>query len=143
MAYKKVEIRKVKQKEMFLEHIKKVPIIQICAEKVNLNRSTFYRWYKSDRKFAKAVDLAIQEGVSMINDLAQSQIIQAMKERNLTACMYWLNHKSQDFANKLQVSGNLEMKKDELTKEQEKDIKRALELASMITRNEGRNEKKQ
>ena len=81
----------------------------------------------------------------MINDLAESQLISAMKDQNLTAVMYWLNHRHNIYRNKLEISGDVNVKNKKLSREEEKEIMRALKLASLITnnnRNGGSNETK-
>ena len=73
----------------------------------------------------------------MINDLAESQLISAMKDQNLTAVMYWLNHRHNIYRNKLEISGDVNVKNKKLSREEEKEIMRALKLASLITNNNG------
>jgi len=130
--HKKVEVKQKKQKELFVEQLKKTPIVQIVCERLDIGRSTFYRWRRNDKKFSAECDKALEEGCALINDLAESTLISGMKNGNITACMYWLNHRHSAYKNKLEVSGGLEIKKDELTKEQETDIIRALELAELV-----------
>lgn len=127
----KVDIKQKKQKELFIEALKKTPIIQIVAEKLEIGRNSYYRWKRQDKHFSKACDEAIEEGCALINELAESKLISAMKNDNLTAVMYWLNHRHNAYKNKLEVSGGLEIKQDKLTKEQEENIMRALNLASL------------
>jgi len=143
MTDRAVQIKKSKLQDNLIEQLKKTPIIEVVCQKVGIGRNSYYRWRRESKKFAIDCDKALEEGCAFINDLAVSQLISAMKNNNLTAVFYWLNHKHEDFANKLEVSGNLEIKKDALTKEQEKGIKKALMLASLITNeNGGKNDKK-
>ena len=139
---KKVDIKQKKQKELFVEQLKRTPIIQLVCEKLEIGRTTFYRWRNKDKKFFIECDTALEEGCALINDLAESTIISGMKNGNITACMYWLNHRHSTYKNKLEVTGNLEIKKDELTKDQEKNIMRALKLASLVINNKGENHEK-
>lgn len=134
---KKVEIKQKKQKELFIEQLKKVPIIQLVSERLDISRQTFYRWKRTDKKFSAECDKALEEGCTLINDLAESQLINAMKDKNLTAVMYWLNHRHNSYKNKLEVSGDIKIKKDELTKEEEKNIIRSLKLGSLVINNKG------
>ena len=83
-------IEKRKSKELLIGHLRKTPIIQIACEKAEISRMTFYRWKKDDQEFSKAADEAMQEGCLMVNDLAESQLISAIKDRNLQAVTYWL-----------------------------------------------------
>lgn len=132
-----IETRINQKQKQLIELLIKTPVIEVVCQKVEIGRTTYYRWRKSNKKFASDCDKAIEEGCLFINDLAESQLITAMKNNNLTAVMYWLNHRHKAYANRLEVSSGLEITKDELTKEQEKNIMRALKLASLVINNKG------
>ncbi len=59
-----------KMKENLIEHLNKNPIVQLACERVGLGRATFYRWKKEDEQFAEAVDSALNDGASLVSDLA-------------------------------------------------------------------------
>ncbi|OGD56944.1 hypothetical protein A2V71_03035 [Candidatus Berkelbacteria bacterium RBG_13_40_8] len=132
---------KIKAKQIIIDQLKRTPIIQICCDKANISRTTYYRWRK-DKKFATECDLAMQEGLALINDLAESQLINAIKSQNLTSIMYWLNHRHKSYADRLELTGNIVTQNEKLTKEQEASIKQALKLASLIGTERSQNEKK-
>src|ERR1700686_726513 len=90
-------------KQMFIDQLKKTPIVQIACEKLGVSRASFYRWRAEDKGFAKRVDEALLEGCLMVNDLAESQLIGAVKDRNLPAIMYWLKHHHKDYKNRLEI----------------------------------------
>ncbi len=118
-----------KMKELVLDQLRKSPIVEAACQKAGITRTTFYRWKKDDPEFAKAIDEAIFEGGLLVNDLAENQLISAVKDRNLSAVQYWLRHHHPTYANKLQISHDSQT--DELTAEQEEVVRRALELASV------------
>lgn len=124
-----------KLKKLAIEQLNKTPIIQVVCEKIGLPRTTFYRWKENDEKFAEAVDEATNEGRHLINDFAESQLLNAIKNNNLKAIIYWLNHNHKNYTNKLEISGRLKADNGRLTPEQEIDIKRALELAALSGKN--------
>lgn len=132
-----VQIRTNEKQAQLIEQLKRTPIIEIACQKVSIGRNSYYRWRRQNKKFAALCDKALEEGCALINDLAESQLINAMKNNNLTAVMYWLNHRHNAYKNKLEVSGNLEVKKEKLTKEQEKNIMRAMELSSIAINKKG------
>lgn len=132
---------KTDNKRVIIDQLRRTPIIQICCDKAGISRTTYYRWRK-DKKFATECDLAMQEGLALINDLAESSLINAIKNQNLTSIMYWLNHRHRAYADKLELTGNIITQNDKLTKEQEASIKKALELASLIRKTGVSNEKK-
>lgn len=123
-------------KEALLEQLKKTPIVQIACEKLGISRWTFYRWKKEDGDFAKKVDEAIFDGRLLVNDLAESQLISAVKDRNFAAIMYWLKHHHPSYRTRIQIEGELEII-EEMDPEQKELVKKALELARISLNNYG------
>ncbi len=117
-------------KNALLEQLRKTPIIQIACEKLSISRMSFYRWKAEDKEFAKKVDEAILEGQFLVNDLAESQLISAVKDRDMRAIMAWLRHHHPTYANKLKIEGAIAVT-EELSPEQQKLVRRALELANL------------
>lgn len=112
-------------RKRFLEILRKTPIIQLACERSGISRASLYRWKKEDPVFALEVDEAVTEGSGLITDIAESQLLQAIKERNITAVMFWLKHHHKAYANKLELSGKLAID-DSLTPEQEETVRQAL-----------------
>jgi len=117
-------------KQLFLEQLKKTPIVQIACEKLGISRASFYRWKAADAAFAKAVEEATVEGHLLVNDLAESQLIGAVKDRNMQAIMYWLKHHHKDYRNRLEIEGTVNSIQ-ELSPEQKELVRRALELTGI------------
>lgn len=117
-------------KQLFLDQLKKTPIVQIACEKLGVSRASFYRWRSEDAAFAKQADEATLEGHLLVNDLAESQLIGAVKDRNLQAIMYWLKHHHKDYRNRLEIEGTLNTI-TELSDEQKALVKKALELTGV------------
>jgi len=131
--YRKVAIKQKKQKELFVDQLKKTPIIQLACEKMDIGRTSYYRWYANDKKFAGECDKAVTEGQSVINDWAESQLINAIKECNLGAIKFWLQSHHESYKTRMELSGTIKTACEELTKEQEKLVKRALQNAGLLT----------
>lgn len=123
-------MKRNKDKELFLEQLKKVPIIQVACEKVGIARSTVYRWKEQHKTFAEAMEAAITEGEALINDLSESQLLTLIKEKNWSAISFWLRHRNPKFRDRVEVTAKFE-KQDELTPEQEKTVREALKLAAL------------
>lgn len=121
-----------KQKQLILEQLGKTPIIQVATEKVGIARSSFYRWKAGDPKFAAAVDEAIDQGVSLMNEYAESMLISAIKDHNLTAVFYWLNHRHPAYETRVKVDGRIKHQTEELTPEQAALVERALKKAGLL-----------
>ena len=121
-----------KNKELLLEQLKKTPIIQVACEKSGIGRATFYRWKKEDEEFSLKSDEALTEGSALVNDIAESQLMSAIKDKNLTAIIFWLKHHHRDYATKVEVTARLKADNEILTPEQEALVTKALKLASLL-----------
>ncbi len=113
------------EKSKLIEQIKKTPIIQIACEKTGIGRATYYRWRKSDWKFRENADEALIDGVALVNDMAESQLISAIRDQNMTAIIFWLKNHHRDYRNKIELSGSISASRD-LTPEEEEMIGKAL-----------------
>lgn len=132
-----IDKRQAKEKVLLLEQFRKTPIVQIACEKLGIGRATYYRWRKEDPDFAKEADIAIEEGNKLINDMAESQLLSAIRDKNMTAIIFWLKSHHPSYATKVEVTAGA--KKDEpLTEEQAQSIKKSLIMAGIIqeTKNE-------
>lgn len=116
-------------KVLLLEQLRKTPIVEAACQKAGISRMTFYRWKADDATFSKQVEEALRDGQKLVNDLAESQLIGAVKDRNIPAIMYWLRNHHPDYANKLRIEHALE--DDSLTPEQEAVVREALRLAAL------------
>lgn len=119
------------QKEKLIDQIKKTPIIQIACEKTGVSRATFYRWKKSDRKFRDAAEEALLDGEALINDMAESQLISSIRDKNMTAIIFWLKNRHKNYKNKVELSGSVSTSRD-LTPEEEEMIRASLKHAGLI-----------
>lgn len=135
MTKRTLPLKQAKQKESLLEQLKKVPIIQLACERSNVSRATFYRWRKDDKEFAEAVDEALSSGASLVNDMAESKLIAAIKEGNLTGIIYWLKHRHPAYTTKVELAVGPKQN-DELTNEQQQIVQEALAKAALLTPNE-------
>jgi hypothetical protein len=117
-------------KEALLEQLRKSPILQIACEKLNIHRMSVYRWRKDDPEFDKAIEEALLDGQLLVNDLAESQLISAVKDRNMHAIMAWLKHHHPAYRTKVQIEGTVNTIQ-ELSPEQKELVRRALELANV------------
>ena len=115
-------------KAALLEQLRKTPVLQIACEKVGISRVTLYRWRAADAEFAKAIDGAMLEGRLMVNDLAESQLISAVKDRNFNAIAYWLRHNHSVYKNKVEIEGALKVI-EEMSPEQAAMTERLLNFA--------------
>ena len=78
------------KKKMLIESLENsLGIVSTACTKVNISRSSFYKWYKEDEDFRKKVD----EIDSVKLDFVESQLfknIQNLKEKSI---IFYLQHK--------------------------------------------------
>ena len=127
-----IQARQQKEKELLIEQLKKTPIVQVACEKVGIGRATYYRWKKEDQAFAEHAEFALNEGASLINDMAESQLLAAIRDKNLSAIIFWLKHHHPHYATKVEVTARLKADNEVLTPEQEALVTKALQLASLV-----------
>lgn len=125
MKEETIQKRQDAEKKVVIEHLKKIPIIQIACERSNISRPTYYRWRKDDEQFKKDSDDAMKDGKGMINDLSESQLVALIKDKNFHAIQLWLRQHHPDYGNKLEVKTTIGVE-DPLTPEQEALIRNAL-----------------
>ena len=107
-----IELRQKKNKEAIVEKLKQSPIIQIACKKVGISRATYYRWRKQDKRFKKLADKAIYEGILLINDMAESQLISAIKDKHMTGIIFWLKNRHSAYADRIKVDANINNRKE-------------------------------
>lgn len=121
-----------KSKKLILEQLRKMPLIQVACEKSGVARASFYRWKQKDKEFAKEIDTAIAEGEAMITDMSEVQLINLIRDKNFQAVQLWLKSHHPKYGNKLEVTGNLNVKEEPLTPEQQQLVEKSLALAGII-----------
>ena len=127
---KTVDARITKDKQKFLEILEKNPVIHIALERSGVTKPTFYRWKTEDKEFAVKVETALDEGNSLITDIAIAQLISAIKEKNLGAIKFWLENHDDLYRNEIHITAEIEQE-IVLSPEQEALLRRALELVSL------------
>lgn len=127
-----INLRQAKDKENLLEYLKKMPIIELACTKASISRATFYRWKKEDKEFSKAVEEAMSEGESLVTDVSENQLISLIRDRNFQAIQLWLKHHHKKYAEKLDITANVNIKEEPLTDEQKELVEKALVQAGIL-----------
>lgn len=122
-------MKKNKYQNQFLEELARIPIIQVACEKTGLSRNSVYRWRKDDSVFSKKMDEALADGVALVNDMSESQLLNLIKEKNWPAISFWLKHRNDNYKNKLEITTKDDP--EELTPAQAKVVRQALKLAKI------------
>jgi hypothetical protein len=119
-------------KASLIEHFSKTPIVEVVCKQTGIGRSTYYRWRSDDSEFADACDDAIEQSTGLINDMAESQLISAIKEKNMTGIIFWLKNHHPAYETRVRLGGKLTLESEELTDEQEALVTKALALAGLL-----------
>jgi hypothetical protein len=112
-------------KQLFIEQLAKTPIVLVCCEKLDVSRASFYRWKADDPVFAAKVEESLSNGRLLVNDLAESQLITAIKNGNIMSIMYWLRHNHKTYKNKIELEGSVRVI-EELSDEDKEDFSKKL-----------------
>ncbi len=80
-----------------LEDIEKTGTIQVACDKNGITRNTFYRWMKEDKEFLDQVRSSTALGVGLVSDVAISNVLSAIKAKDMKATTFWLTHRHPDF----------------------------------------------
>lgn len=118
-------------KAKIITKLQRMPIVEIACKQAGVPRSTYYRWRKDDTAFADKCDEAISLSVESINDLAESQLIAAIKDKNTTAITFWLKHRHKAYRSRVEISAGSDKPQDVLTPEQAETVNKALALAGL------------
>lgn len=118
-------------KDLLIEQIRKTPIIQVACEKTGIGRATYYRWRKEDEMFRDKSDEALLEGIHLINDMAESQLISAIRDKHMTAIIFWLKNRHNDYKTRVEVSTTKE-DDGKLTPEQQELLTVALKRGHLL-----------
>lgn len=125
--YKKAILKRISDdKNKVLENLKQAPIVSVACQKSGISRASYYRWKSSDKVFSKEADKALHEGKQLINDLAVSQLINSIKDQNMTGIIYWLRNNHPGYADRIELTHKTD--KEELSPKQKELVKKAIML---------------
>jgi Helix-turn-helix of insertion element transposase len=122
-------MKKSKLQDQFFAELGKVPIVQVACEKTGISRNSVYRWRKEDKAFTKKMDNALANGVALVNDMSESQLLTLIKEKSYSAISFWLRHRNDNYKDKIEVTTREES--ESLSPSQAKIVRNALKLASL------------
>jgi len=86
-------MKKLSLKNKLVAELERTPIIQVACDKVGISRNTFYRWRNDDPYFAQDVKEALGLGIELVNDVAESNVLNGIKNKDLRHTQFWLRHR--------------------------------------------------
>jgi hypothetical protein len=109
-------------KEKIIVELVKNPIKETVCRKLNVPRSTLYRWMNEDYDFKREVIKATKVGNDVVNDLAKSKLIEAIKNGDSGMIKYQLSRRHHEYADKWFSVDLQENKTIELSEEKKAEI---------------------
>lgn len=95
-------------KDKFIEELKEIPIVSIVCKRTGIGKSTFYRWMHEDMDFNEKVYKALEVGRENITDIAEGQLIGAMRKGEKWAIQCVLENNSRRYYKPKRVQDTLE-----------------------------------
>ena len=78
------------KKEQLLKTLEKsLGIVSTACESIGISRTTYYKYYNEDKDFKRSVDSIGDIAL----DCAESQLFELIKEKNVTAIIFYLKTK--------------------------------------------------
>ena len=75
---------------------------------------------------SKDADIAILEGSLLVNDMAESQLLSSIMDKNMTAIIFWLKHHHPSYEERIELRQAFEKPEEKLSKRQQEIIRQAL-----------------
>lgn len=122
-------MKKNKLQDSFFAELAKVPIVQVACEKTGISRNSVYRWRKDDKSFSSKMDTALAEGVALVSDMSETQLLTLIKEKSFPALSFWLRHRNDNYKQKLEITTKDD--DEQLSPSQAKVVRQALKLAGI------------
>jgi len=113
---------KLNKKNLLLALEANLGLVTPSCKTVGISRKTFYEYYKKDEEFAEAVD----EINTTILDFVENQLFKNIKNGSDNAIKFYLQYKGKNrgysAAEKVDHSGQIEIKIIDASKEDKKDL---------------------
>lgn len=126
-----IKLRQNKIKEALLDQLKRTPTLETSCQKVGVARATVYRWMTASKSFEQKIHEAQAEGRLFMSDIAENQLFSLIGEKKIEAIRLYLTTHNSRYSNKLELSGSLQTKDEQLTKSQKKLIREAFKRSSL------------
>lgn len=123
-------VKTFKAQMAFLEELAKTGIVQHACSKMAVGRSTYYDWCNKFPQFHNLAKKAIHSGHLVINDLAESKLIQNIQKSENTAIIFWLKNRHEAYSDKMVHKHTHELSAD-LTVWERAQVTRALKLTGL------------
>lgn len=86
---------------MIIGLLEERPFISYAAKKMNMSRSTIYRWMEEEIAFDEAANMALSMGHKGFEDAAEGKLAQKIAEGDMGAIKFYLIHNSERYGAKV------------------------------------------
>ncbi len=86
-----------------IEYLERTPVVESACSKMGISRSTHYRWMESDTEYKKGIENALDQGRSVVDDVAESHLISGVKDGNMGAVKFWLANNNERYKKSIQI----------------------------------------
>lgn len=80
-----------KQKKV-IKALKESPVVKLACNKAGVSRQSHYRWMQESSHYKSSVEDAIEQGVALINDMAETQLHVGIQSGEFKFIKYWMDH---------------------------------------------------
>ncbi len=91
------------KKQLLLRELANMPIVEVVCKRTSVSRATYYRWRNEDKEFQASSDKALFEATELMSDMAESQLLNSIKDGNMTGIIFWLKSHREAYSNRLAV----------------------------------------
>lgn len=131
-------MKSASDKKKFLKALREMHIVLGACHRVGIGKTTYYRWRQEDPEFAAAADAAIREGIELVNEAAEGNIIAEIKNKDKDASKFWLKHRHPAYATKVQIENK--PPEEPTTPEEDAAIQRIEEMLDAESNEENHDE---
>jgi hypothetical protein len=119
-------MKKERVRKKLIDELRKTPIIQVACDRHGVSRQSVYRWMKEDDSFLSEVEEAVFEGSGLVNDAAESNVLNGIKNKDAGYTKFWLKHRHPQFRTPFYIRDEsrdvIVQQQAELAKRAEKEI---------------------
>ena len=88
----------LRDKQRVINQLAEAGNASIACRRAQIPRATCYAWRKEDSEFAEAWEEALRQGNDLVNDMAESQLVTLIQDKNIRAIIFRLSHHHPNYA---------------------------------------------
>jgi len=93
-------MKKNRTRDKFIKSLREGNNVSTACKTFDISRQTIYRWRREDKEFDLEMNEALDEGDQFMNDFAENQLKQKIKEGDIRANIYYLSSRHPKYIDK-------------------------------------------